>query len=107
MKKPSRQRQNITAIIYDKKGRILSIGKNSYIKTHPIQAAYARKAGLPEKQFLHAELAAIIKCKDLTKAHRILITRISNTGEFVNAKPCPICKMAIRDAGIKEVEWTE
>lgn len=107
MKKARRQQQNITAIIYDKKGRVLSIGKNSYVKTHPMQAAYAVKAGLPEKQFLHAELAAIIKCKDLSKAHSILVTRVSKSGNFANAKPCPICAMALKEAGIKNIRWTE
>lgn len=104
--KSRRQQQNMAAIIYDKKGRILSIGKNSYVKTHPLQAAYATKVGLPEKQFLHAEIAAIIKCRDLTKAHRIFIARISKKGKFVNAKPCPICEEALREAGITKVEWT-
>lgn len=105
--KTRRQQQNITAIIYDKKGRILSIGKNSYVKTHPMQAAYASKAGLPEKQFLHAELAAIIKCKDLSKAHSILVTRVNKSGNFANAKPCPICNLAIKEADIKNISWTE
>lgn len=98
--------QNITAIIFDKKGRVLSIGKNSYIKTHPTQARYARAVGLPEKQFLHAEIAAIIKCKSLDKAHRILVTRINKKGKPALAKPCPVCEVAIREAGIKEVDWT-
>ena len=106
MKKSRRQEQNITAIIYDKKGNVLSIGKNSYIKTHPKQAAYAAKVGLPEKHFLHAEMAAIIKCRRLDKAHRILVTRINRAGEFVNAKPCPICALAIKEAGIPVVEWS-
>ena len=98
--------QNITAIIFDKKGRVLSIGKNSYIKTHPTQARYARAVGLPEKQFLHAEIAAIIKCKSLEKAHRILVTRINKKGKPALAKPCLVCEVAIREAGIKEVDWT-
>ena len=106
MKKSRRQTQNITAIIYDKRGNVLSIGKNSYVKTHPKQAAYAAKVGLPEKHFLHAEMAAIIKCRRLDKAYRIMVTRVSKAGEFVNAKPCPICTLAIKEAGIKNVEWT-
>lgn len=98
--------QNITAVIYDKKGRVLSVGKNSYVKTHPKQARHAREVGLPEKQYLHAEIAAIIKCKDLSKAHRILVTRIGKKGEFQKAKPCIICQSAIIEAGINNVEWT-
>ena len=98
--------QNITAVIYDKKGRVLSVGKNSYIKTHPKQARHAAKVGLPEKVFLHAEVASIVKCKDLSKAYRILVTRIDHKGKFRNAKPCPICQSVIKEAGIQKVEWT-
>jgi deoxycytidylate deaminase len=100
------QTQDITAIIYDKKGRILSIGKNSYVKTHPKQARHACKVGRPDKVFLHAEMDAIIRCKDLSKAHKIFVTRTSRKGLYVNAKPCPICQDAINEALIKEVEWT-
>lgn len=99
--------QNITAIIYDRRGRILSIGKNSYIKTHTLQAKHAKKVGLPEKQFLHAEIHAITKCRNLNKAHRIVVTRIDKTGKTLLAKPCLVCQSALESVGIKIVEWTE
>jgi hypothetical protein len=35
-------RHELTAVIYDRKGNVLSIGKNSYIKTHPLQAIHAK-----------------------------------------------------------------
>lgn len=101
-----RQTQNITAVIYDKKGKVLSIGKNSYIKTHPKQAMHAARVGRPDKVFLHAEMDAIIRCKDLSKAHKILVSRVKSKGAYGNAKPCPICEDALREAGIKHVEWT-
>ena len=47
---------SLTAIIKDKRGNVLAIGKNSYTKTHPYQAKCAREVGLPEKIYLHAEL---------------------------------------------------
>lgn len=99
-------KQDITAVIYDRKGRVLSLGKNSYVKTHTLQAKHAEKVGLPDKQFLHAEIHAITKCKDLSKAHRILVTRYGKTGKPLLAKPCPVCQSAIEAAGIKVVEWT-
>ena len=98
--------QNITAIIYDKRGRVLSIGKNSYIKTHPLQAKYAHKVGLPEKKFLHAEIAAIVRCRDIDRAHRIEVLRIGRDGSLLLAKPCPVCQSAITAAGIKHIEHT-
>ena len=99
-------RQIITAIIYDKRGRVLSIGKNSYVKTHPIMARLGHRVGRPLKVFIHAEVDAILKCPDLTKAHRIFISRISPNGTYGLAKPCPICELAIKEAGIKVVEYT-
>jgi len=82
----------LTAIIYDKKGRILSIGQNNYVKTHPLQKKYAEQAGEPHKEYLHAEVAAIVKCKDLSKAYKISIFRFNSEGKPGLAKPCSICE---------------
>lgn len=101
-----RQTQDITAIIYDKKGKVLSLGRNSYVKTHPKQAKHAHKVGLPEKIYLHAEIDAIIRCRDLSKAYKIVVSRITKKGKYGNAKPCPVCQSAIKEAGIRNVEWT-
>ena len=102
----SKTRQNITAIIYNKRGDVLSIGKNDYIKTHPMQAHHAKLVGEAYKVYLHAEVAAIIRCKDLSKAHRILITRTGNDGKTMLAAPCAICLSALKAAGIFNIEHT-
>lgn len=96
----------LTAIITDKKGRVLSIGKNSYVKTHPLQAQHANKVGLPEKPFMHAEIHAITRLKNLSKAHKISIFRYNKHGQPVNAAPCPICLSALKQANIKVIEHT-
>lgn len=101
-----RTRQEVTAIIYDKRGKVLSIGKNSYIKTHPLMVLHANKVGRPEKIYLHAEVHAIIKCKDLTKAYKMVVIRLDKKGNPMNAKPCPVCQSAIEAAGIKRIEHT-
>jgi len=100
------QKQNITAILYDKKGKILSIGKNSYIKTHPLQAKSAQAVGEDYKIFLHAEIDALVKAKNWDKAHKLVITRFTKDGVPVMAKPCKVCQHAINLAGIKYVEHT-
>lgn len=100
------KRYNITAIIYDKRGRVLSVGKNSYIKTHPLQATHARQAGEPHKVFLHAEVHAISKVRDLDKAHSMKIFRFLEDGTPAVAKPCRVCQSAIKAAGIDIVEHT-
>jgi deoxycytidylate deaminase len=98
---------NITAIIYDKRGRVLSIGKNSYIKTHPLQNKYCKEAKLDyHKVFLHAEVAAIVRCRHIEKAYKIVITRFNKKGVPVNCKPCAACQLAIAYAGIKVIEHT-
>lgn len=102
----SKQRFDMTAMIYDKRGRVLSVGKNSYVKTHPYQAKCARNVGLPDQQFLHAEIHAIVRCKQLHRAHRIVVMRFDKSGKPKNAKPCPVCESAIAAAGIKIVEHT-
>lgn len=98
--------QQITALIYDKRGKVLSVGQNSYIKTHPLQLKHAVVTGNPEKQFLHAEIHAITKCRNLKRAHKILVTRYGKNGEPLLAAPCPVCMSAIRSAGIKNVQHT-
>lgn len=101
-----KNRLNITAVIYDKRGRVLSIGQNSYTKTHPMQFRHAKKMGEPYKQYLHAEVHAIVRCADLKKAHTIAVYRYNSEGEPVLAKPCPICMSAIKAAGIKNIIHT-
>jgi tRNA(Arg) A34 adenosine deaminase TadA len=101
----SKMQYNVTAIIYDKRGKVLSIGKNSYHKTHPLQHFHSHKVGLPQKQFLHAEVHAIAR-KTLDKAHKIVVIRFDKSGNAKTAKPCPVCQSAIESAGIKFVEHT-
>lgn len=104
--KRRKQQQDMTAIIYDKRGRVLSIGKNNYTKTHPLQARYSKRVGEAEKIYLHAEISAIIRCRNLSKAHKIFVARVSKDGRYAMAKPCPACMTAIRESGIKIIEHT-
>lgn len=102
----AKQRFDLTAIIYDKRGKVLSIGKNSYAKTHPLQYKHACAVGLPDKQFLHAEIHAIALCRRLDRAHKIVVMRFDKQGEPCSAEPCVVCRSAICAAGIKIVEHT-
>lgn len=94
----------VSAVITNKKGRIIAVGCNSYSKTHPKQAYYAKKCGCQPKIFLHAEIDALIHCKD--KPHTIYIARVNRKGNPLPAKPCPICNMAITDCGIERIITT-
>lgn len=99
-------KHHITAIIYSKNGQVLSIGKNSYTKTHPLQARHAIKTGNEHRAYLHAEIHAIVRCKDLDKAHSMMITRFDSNGRTMLAKPCEVCMSALREAGIINIKWT-
>lgn len=97
----------LVAKVYDKQNRLLSTGINSYVKTHPVQAEYAARVGLPDKQFLHAEVRAIIKALKKGKPHSIHIERYGKDGSPLRAAPCPVCALAIKEAGIKKVTFTD
>ena len=95
----------LKATTYDRKGNVIAVGFNSYIKTHPKQSTMAAKVGMNEKQTLHAEIAAIIRSKRHV-IHKIKVERYDSCGNPKMAKPCPVCELAIKEAGIKFVEYT-
>lgn len=96
----------ITAICYDKRGRVLSVGRNSYIKTHPMQARIAKEVGQASKIYLHAEMDAILKVRDWNKIHKMTVVRRNKEGHPMCAAPCSICQRMIELVGIKYVEHT-
>jgi deoxycytidylate deaminase len=106
MARNRRQQQNVTALVYDRKGRLLSTGRNSYIKTHPLMYEAGTAVNKPNSIYLHAEVAALVKIKDWSKAFRIDVVRYMKDGTTGNAKPCPICSRVISLTGIKTVNHT-
>lgn len=103
-----RGRQRICAIIVDKRGKVLSVGQNSYTKSHPLMQHYSEKVGKPQACFVHAEVASLINLSyaDKQKAHKIYVARALKNGETGLAAPCPACSMAISDTNIKSIEYT-
>ena len=101
----SEQKHSVTAIAYNAKNKIISIGRNSYVKTHPLQASLAAKSNKPHCIYLHAEIDAIIRAKG-APIHTLKIFRIGKSGLYLNAAPCVICQEAIKQFKIKYVEHT-
>lgn len=99
----SPSKKQVGAILL-KKNNIIAEATNLEKKTHPIQARWAQRAGLHEKIYLHAEIAALVKCRD--DADTIIVARINSEGKLRNAKPCPVCTMALKEAGIHNVHYT-
>ena len=102
----TKKRFNIVATVYDKRGRKLTEGTNSYTKTHTLQAKFAVQVGLDDKVFLHAEIAALSRLKSFHKPYKIVVERYLSDGSTALAKPCPICEAAIRVHGIQRIEFT-
>ena len=94
----------VAAVVLDKRGRILSTGTNSYVKTHPIQARFSNMTGSEHRIYLHAEISALVKCRGA--GHKIFILRVGTDNQDLPAKPCPICELAIKEYKIKIVEYT-
>ena len=98
------QRMHIVATVYNKKGHIIAQARNSYTKTHPKQAKFTALAGNPKAIYLHSEIAALVKCRE--KPYKISIVRYLKDGTTGNAKPCAICELAIKESGVKFVEYS-
>ncbi len=90
------------AALFNEHNRMVAIGINSYVKTHPLQKQYAEKVGKPNSQYLHAEIAALVK----GKGDKLVVVRINKKGMLMMAKPCSICMLAMKEADIKEVWWS-
>jgi deoxycytidylate deaminase len=79
--------------------RLVSVGFNSYVRTHPVQSAFAGRTS--KRNYLHAEIDALLRSKGL--ATTLTVVRINKRGQLVPSRPCSICQAAINSYGIKEV----
>lgn len=99
-----RKKYAITALAYNKAGKLIAVGKNSYVKTHPMQAEYANRANKPDALYLHAEIHALVQARE--PVHKLVVLRYDSEGRPKNAAPCEICRLAIKDFKVKHVEHT-
>lgn len=100
-------KQNMTALIKDKRGNIISIGKNSYVKTHPKMIKIAKRIGESNlhRIYIHAEIDAIVKCSNLERAFSIEVYRINKKIGYICSRPCIICATAILETDIKLIKY--
>lgn len=104
---PREGRVRVYAVAVSKRGKILAESPNLYCKSHPMQAAFAQKAGFDKKIMLHAEIACLVRlAKVKQKAYALYIARVDAGGNTRPAKPCPICSLAIEQSGIKYIYTT-
>lgn len=89
------------------KNRRLAVAQNSYTRSHPRQQQLAVRVGEPAKIYLHAEVGVLLKCLRLRQQVQLLqIERYGVNGNMLLAKPCCICRLAIGEAGVREVRYT-
>lgn len=89
----------------DKHSNIVSIGQNSYQKTHPMQGRLAAKCGNASREYLHAEIAALVKSR--RDIETVMVVRMTSKGLIRMARPCNICTLALREAKVRFVVYTD
>lgn len=101
-----KNRFEIVATAFDRKGRVIGSGINCYRKSHPLMKLYATKAGESDfKIYKHAELAAILSAGN-REIYSLLVQRFDKNGNPALAMPCKTCQTMIKDFGIKFVQYT-
>ena len=89
---PKEHAVRVYAIATNKRGQILAERGNSYHKSHPIQKKWAMAVFQPEREFLHAEVSAMIAAlKTGKKIDKLCIGRVDKQGNRKNGKPCIVC----------------
>lgn len=107
--------KKMSAILLDKRNRVISTGVNSYEITHPQQFYAAvtaskkfKNPNLRKKYFLHAELNCILRARKT--GNKLVICRVGGHGgkELRESFCCPICYLYITKncPTIKEIHWS-
>lgn len=98
------QKFYVAAATLDKRGKVIAIGFNSPVKTHPLMKRYCLLHN-KYKIFLHAEISALVRSQ--REVDSLVVVRVNKHKQIALAKPCPICQAAIRDANVKMVYYTD
>ena len=101
----SNSRKKVGALLL-LKSKVIVQAVNQDKKSHPLQARLADVVGLSEKIYLHAEISALVKCR--SEVDTIVVARLGGHSghEIRNAKPCPICSLALKQSGIEHIYYT-
>ncbi len=89
-------------VIFDKRGKVISVGHNLLNKTHPLLRRY------DAFKTLHAEASALLfyKHPEHFKGASLLVYRETKNGKLANARPCHMCTKLIKLYGLKRVYYT-
>lgn len=105
-------KQHHLGCIITYKNKIISDGYNS-LKTNPVQKEYNKyrdyTLDTPNNGSLHAEMMALIRCKDVDvdwNKVNVFIYREHANGNPALARSCPACLKALKDKGIKNIYYS-
>ncbi len=85
-----------------KKNNIISIGWNSYEKTHPLAKKFGHKS-----DNIHSELACILNMKrTIITDLRMVNIRLNNKGEFRYSFPCKNCQKMLAYYGVNDIIYS-
>jgi len=101
--KSSPSKKQVGAVLLNR-SKVILTATNLEKKSHPIQARFAERVGLGEKIYLHAEIAALVKCRE--ECDTIVVARVNPQHKLRMAKPCPICDLALKEAGISKIYYS-
>lgn len=88
------KKKYVFAVAKDKRGRRISTAENNYKKTHPIQKYFAKITGEPKKEFLHAEILALLRAGE----KEVYSLDVSST-------PCTTCFKAMSIYGLNHCTY--
>lgn len=107
--------KKMSAILLDRRNKVISTGINSYEITHTQQFYAAvmaankyKNPSLKKKLYIHAELNCLLKARK--PGYKLVICRVGGHGgkELRNSFCCPICLLYITKncPSIKEIHWS-
>ena len=86
----------VYAIATDKRGNILGQAGNMYTKSSPKQKRWAILAKQPEREFLHAEIATMLRAiKTGKEISKLYVARVDASGNIKDGKPCSVCSLML------------
>ena len=96
------------------KKQIVGVGYNMN-KTHPLQMKYNKYRslywnGIQPQAKIHAEMSCLLNIRELDidfSKVKLYIYREDKNGHLALSKPCDACMRAIKDLGIKEINYTD
>jgi deoxycytidylate deaminase len=104
--------QHKIGAIFVYKGKVIASEKNS-LKTNPLQKEYNKLRHFEYDSInngaVHAECACILKTKDMDidwNKVSVFIFRQHKNGIRGLSAPCPACRQALIDKGIKKIYYT-